>query len=250
MSHALHGKTVLVTGASMGIGRALAVALAGEGVNLVINARGQEQLFETRRLCAGQGARIKCVPGDASRASTVSAMVRKAEAMGDFFGFIHAAGVLHPGPNLWEIGRRDFDTVFQSNVTAGFQLVRACAPVLLRRGKGLAVFFGSGAAEKTQPGIAAYCAAKAAEEHLARQLAAEAPQITTLVYRPGVVETRMQVQARESEGGAARQLQEVFRSWKEQGLLLTPEQAAMGLVRLLSSDLRRLHGRTWDVREM
>ena len=60
----------------------------------------------------------------------------------------------------------------------------------------------------------------------------------------------MQVQARESRGGAAEQLQAVFRPWKEQGQLMTPEQSAAGLVRLLATDPRRLHGGTWDVRNL
>ncbi len=247
--HELQGKTLLLTGASMGIGRALAVALAREKINLVINARSEELLRETQTMCAVAGNHPEYVAGDASRPATIAAMLRKADTLGNVFGFIHAAGVLHPGPYVWELDDHNFETVFQANVFAAFQLIRACIPRLLRLGRGLAVFFGSGAAEKTQPGIAAYCAAKAAEEHLARQLAAEAPQITTLVYRPGIVETGMQRQARESRGGGAKQLQNVFRPWKEQGMLLTPEESAAGLVRLLSKDLSALHGRTWDVRE-
>jgi NAD(P)-dependent dehydrogenase (short-subunit alcohol dehydrogenase family) len=252
--HELHGKTLLLTGASMGIGRALAVALAREGVNLVINARSADLLRETRELCAGRGASpdavVEIVVGDASRVETVATMTKAAQKIGNFQGFIHAAGILHPGPYVWELSDTDFLAVFQANVMAAHQLVRGCLPLLLDQGSGLAVFFGSGAAEKTQPGIAAYCAAKAAEEHLARQLAAEAPEITSLVYRPGIVETRMQVQARESEGGAAQKLQAVFRPWKEQGQLMTPEQSAAGLVRLLAANPRRLHGKTWDVRDL
>ncbi|WP_031387817.1 SDR family NAD(P)-dependent oxidoreductase [Desulfonatronum thiodismutans] len=251
--HELHGKTLLLTGASMGIGRALAVALTGEGVNLVINARSGNLLQETRELCTGQGRTSNAVVdvvGDASKTETVDAMLKAAQKIGNFQGFIHAAGILHPGPYVWELSDTDFLAVFQANVMAAHQLIRGCLPLLLEQGSGLAVFFGSGAAEKTQPGIAAYCAAKAAEEHLSRQLAAEAPEITSLVYRPGIVETRMQVQARESEGGAAQKLQAVFRPWKEQGQLMTPEQSAAGLVRLLAANPRRLHGKTWDVRDL
>ncbi|HDQ41360.1 MAG TPA: SDR family oxidoreductase [Desulfonatronum sp.] len=248
--HELRGKTLLLTGASMGIGRAVAVALAREGVNLVLNARSRNQLLQTRQMCAAADARAEYVAGDASKTSTVAAMLKKAESLGSLFGFIHAAGVLHPGPYLWELTKHDFTQVFQANVIAAFQLIRACAPLFLQQKKGLAVFFGSGAAEKTQPGIAAYCAAKAAEEHLARQLAAEAPQITALVYRPGVVETRMQAQARESQGGGAIQLRKVFTAWKDQDLLMTPEESAAGLLQLLSRDLRALHGRTWDARDL
>ena len=144
------------------------------------------------------------VAGDASKAETVASMLEAARAIGNFQGFIHAAGLLHPGPYIWELSSGDFQAVFAANVMAGHQWIRYCLPDLLSKGEGLAVFFGSGAAEKTQPGIAAYCAAKAAEEHLARRLAAEAPSVTTLIYRPGIVETRMQVQARKSQGGAAR----------------------------------------------
>lgn len=248
--HALHGKTILLTGASRGIGRALAAALAREGVNLVINARGEKALRDTHKLCSGLDGRVEWVAGDASLERTVSAMAGRAQAMGELYGFIHAAGVFQPGPYMWELEPTAFDTVFQANVGAAHCLARACLPPLLAQGQGLAVFFGSGAAQKTQPGIAAYCAAKAAEEHLARQLAAEAPDVVSLVYRPGIVETRMQQDARQSEGGAANQLHTVFRAWKERNMLLTPEQSAAGLVELLRSDLPRLHGQTWDVREM
>ncbi len=248
--HELQGKTLLLSGASMGIGKALALKLAREKVNLVINARSEDPLRETWEQCLDAGISAEYVTGDVSKSRTVETMVEKGQAMGNFFGFIHAAGVLHPGPYIWELDEHDFQTIFQANVYAAFLLVRLCIPVLLKQKQGLAVFFGSGAAEKTQPGIAAYCAAKAAEEHLANQLAAEAPEITTFVYRPGIVETRMQKQARESKGGAAREVQKVFRSWKEKGMLISPEESASALVDLMSSGLQRLHAGVWDVRSL
>jgi NAD(P)-dependent dehydrogenase (short-subunit alcohol dehydrogenase family) len=248
--HDLEGKTLLVTGASRGIGKALALELAREKVNLILNARGEEPLRETHDACLQLGISAEYVAGDAADVETVAAMVEKARDMGNFYGFIHAAGVLHPGPNIWEMEEHDFRTVFQANVHAAFVLIQQCVPLLLEQEQGVAVFFGSGAAEKNQPGIAAYCAAKAAEEHLARQLAAEAPGITSLVYRPGIVETQMQAQARQSTGGAAQELRKVFKEWKEKGMLISPEESATALVRLLSSDSGQLHGGTWDVRNL
>lgn len=248
MKNTLAGKTLLLTGASMGIGQALAIELAREGVNLVINARSAELLDHTRKQCLTSSATVVVQAGDASNYDTVRTMLVAARQIGNFFGFIHAAGLLHAGPLLWELSENDFDEVFQASVKAGFQLGRGVIPLLKQQGQGLAVFFGSGAAEKTQPGIGAYCAAKAAEEHLARQLAVEAPFITTFVYRPGIVETRMQAQAREARGGGATALHQTFRPWKEQGLLLSPREAAVGLVRLLQSDFRRFHGQTIDIR--
>jgi NAD(P)-dependent dehydrogenase (short-subunit alcohol dehydrogenase family) len=121
-------------------------------------------------------------------------------------------------------------------------MIRYAVPELLNRGGGVAVFFGSGAAEKSIPGIAAYCSAKAAEEHMARQLAVEAPRITTLIYRPGEVETHMQQQARMSTGGASQELRRTFWGFKERGELLSAEESAKALVTILASDTRRFHG--------
>ncbi|TVM16231.1 dehydrogenase [Oceanidesulfovibrio indonesiensis] len=243
-------KTVILTGASRGIGRAVARALSDQGVRLVINSRGEDTLRETAEVCPGE---VRMVPGDAASASIVLKMVDEAQDMGDFAGFIHAAGVLNPGPLLSEIAEDAFREVMDASLTAAYQLVRHAVPVLeesVRVGgnRGIAVFFGSGAAEITQPGIAAYCIAKAAEEHLMRQLAAESEAVYTFAYRPGVVETRMQKQARNAEGGGAPTLRKTFRSWKEQGRLIEPEESARGLLQFLER-ADKLHGRSIRIGE-
>ncbi len=93
-------------------------------------------------------------------------------------------------------------------------------------------------------------AAKAAEEHLARQLAAEAPPVTSIIWRPGIVETQMQAQARESEGYSADRLKAVFQPWKDEGMLLTPEQSARGLVEFLMDTPEDYNGKVADIREI
>ena len=238
----LKSGTLIVTGASMGIGRALALGLAHEGVNLVLNARSREPLHETAQNCSGYHVMARTAAGDISRVETVKQCVEKGREMGGPTGFIHAAGILSPGAYLWEMQEESFNEVMDSNVKASFLLVRYAVPEIMNRQNGLAVFVGSGAAEITQPGIGAYCSAKAAEEHLARQLAAETDRITCFVFRPGIVDTRMQDQARQAQGGAAGHLHRVFRPWKERGELLTPEQSAASLIKLLKGDLSKLHG--------
>lgn len=246
----LRNKTLVLTGASMGIGAALAVELAREGVNLVLGARSEDKLTATRDACRKLGVRAECLAGDVSTSNVAQELVQTAAEMGGFYGFIHAAGVLAPGPNVWELNKTRFREVMDASVTGAHQLMRHGVPILLDKGDGLAVFFGSGAADRAQPGIGAYCAAKAAEEHLARQLAEEAPQITTIIWRPGIVETRMQVQARESEGGGAARLRAVFTPWKEEGMLMTPEASARGLVDFLQGDPDRYHGKVADIRNV
>jgi NAD(P)-dependent dehydrogenase (short-subunit alcohol dehydrogenase family) len=238
----MQGKTLIITGASLGIGRALAMELAGHGVNLVLNARHQPVLGEAAAECENLGVRVGQVQGNAAANEVAEAMVAKALEMGDFYGFIHAAGVLHPGPFLWELSPKQFKEVLESHVVAAYQLTRAAVPALLKQGEGLAVFFGSHAAVSNLQGIGAYNVAKAAEEHLARQLAQEAPQIVSFVFRPGVTETRMQEQARSAVGGAADIVKPHFRAYQQKGALDSPTDAARRLVKFLMDNPRRHHG--------
>ncbi len=237
-----NGKTLIVTGASLGIGRALALVLAENKVNLVLNARHEEPLREVAEACSGHGVQVRQVAGSAGNGATAARLCEEALLMGQFYGFIHVAGVLHPGPNIWELSEEQFRDVFEANVKAAFQLIRTAVPRLRDQGEGIAVFFGSGASERSVPGIGAYCAAKAAEERLALQVAEEAPEITTFIYRPGVVETRMQQTAREATGGAAGELRTIFHGFRDRGELITPEESARALVKILSKNPGRFQG--------
>jgi NAD(P)-dependent dehydrogenase (short-subunit alcohol dehydrogenase family) len=185
---------------------------------------------------------VLIVVGDAALASNARKMVKAAIGIGEFAGFIHNAGTAHPGPFLYELPEARFQDVWRSNVLAGYQIARFSYPELRRSRSGLAVFFGSGAAEMNVEGIGAYCLSKAAEEHLARQLAAEAPEITCFVYRPPAVDTKMQKSAREAKGSGAKVLHRVFGELKERGLA-TPETAARALVQIIKRDPRRFHGK-------
>jgi NAD(P)-dependent dehydrogenase (short-subunit alcohol dehydrogenase family) len=242
----LAGKTLIITGASLGIGRALALELAGIGVDLVLNARHAPALEETAAACEALGIAVRPVAGNAATSGIAKELVNQALALTNFYGFIHAAGVLNPGPLLWELSPHQFQEVLESHLTAAYQLICAAVPELLKQGEGLAVFFGSGAAETHIPGIGAYCVAKAAEEHLARELAVEAPTITSFVFRPNATETRMQRQAREATGGGAENLHRIFKGYKERGKLSTPEAEARTLIRILIDHPRRFHGAVAD----
>lgn len=239
----MRGRTLILTGASRGIGRALALGLARKGVNLILNARDPGPLMEVLAACLDFGGKVTAEAGDAAQAEVAEALVSKALEMGKFYGFIHAAGVLHPGPFLWELPPHWFQEVLESHLVAAYQLVRFAVPPLIRQGEGLAVFFGSYAAVSNLPGIGAYSIAKAAEEHLARQLAQEVPQLTTFVFRPGATDTRMQEEARSATGGAAFVLHRIFRGYLESGCLETPEKAAARLIQVLCTNPRSCHGR-------
>lgn len=240
----LKGQTLIVTGASKGIGRALASELAKNGVNLVLNARTEASLEETAADARKKGVRALTVVGDAATANNVQEMVKATVGMGQFIGFIHNAGIAHLGPFLCELPEAMFKNVWRSNVLAGYQLAYFSYPELRRRGRGLAVFFGSGAAEMNVEGLGAYSLSKAAEEHMAKQLATEVPEVTCFVYRPGAVETQMQKAGREAKGSGAEVLHRIFGGLKERGILITPQAAARALVQIIQDDPHRFHGKT------
>jgi NAD(P)-dependent dehydrogenase (short-subunit alcohol dehydrogenase family) len=235
-------QTMIITGASRGIGRALALDLAARGVNVVLNARSAEPLELTAELCREMDVQALAIPGNSAGENICHGLVSTAMDMGNFRGFVHAAAALMPGPLVSELSPRDFDAVFEQ-VTAAHRLTHAAYPLLIKQGGGLAVFFGSGAADIVQPGIGAYCAAKAAMHQLMRNIAAEQKEIVCLAFRPGIVETRMQQEARASEGGGSATLRKVFQAWKDKGELLTPEESAKALGDLLTSDPGRFHGK-------
>jgi NAD(P)-dependent dehydrogenase (short-subunit alcohol dehydrogenase family) len=247
MINSLNHKTFIVTGASRGIGRALALELVGSGADVVLNARDGALLSDTAGLCESSGQRVRHVAGDIGSAETAQRLVQEATALGRFSGFIHNAGVARPGPFLWELSEEGFQEVIHASLVGAYQLIRFAVPALLSEGTGIAVFVGSSAAEMTLPGLGAYCVAKSAEEHLARQLAAEAPSIISFAYRPGVVDTHMQAQAREASGGAAPLLHREFQGYQKRGELKSPETVARALVHMMTHDPARFHGRvaTW-----
>jgi NAD(P)-dependent dehydrogenase (short-subunit alcohol dehydrogenase family) len=239
----LRKRTIIITGASRGIGRALALELAKNGVNLVLNARNEKLLEEVASAVRQKDVHALTVIGDAALASNARKMVKAAISIGEFTGFIHDAGTAHPGPFLYELPQEVFENVWGSNVLAAYQIARFSYPELRRRKNGLAVFFGSGAAEMNVQGIGAYCLSKAAEEHLARQLAAEVPEITCFVYRPGSVETDMRKSALEAKGSGAETLHRVFGNMQKQGIVITPEKAARALVQIIQRNPRPFHGK-------
>jgi len=112
----LRGKTLIITGASKGIGRALASELAQNGVNLVLNARSEELLKEVADSVRRKGVHALTVVGDAALASNARNMVKSAIRIGEFTGFIHNAGTAHPGPFLYELPEAKFENVWESTI--------------------------------------------------------------------------------------------------------------------------------------
>jgi NAD(P)-dependent dehydrogenase (short-subunit alcohol dehydrogenase family) len=223
-------QTIIITGASRGLGAATARAAAEMGANVVINARSDDDLSALAQEIKGAGGRAATVPGDVSRVETCQRLVAEAIKRFDRLdAVINNAGVIQPIAPISNADLNAWERNIIVNVLAPVYLVQA-ALAHLRKHQGRVINVSSGAAVKAIPGWGAYCTAKAAINHFTRLLAAEEPEITAISFRPGVVDTAMQdVIRRQGEYGMPIEEHARFVSYHEEGALLPPELPARSL---------------------
>jgi NAD(P)-dependent dehydrogenase (short-subunit alcohol dehydrogenase family) len=190
------GKVALITGASRGLGRALALAFAREGAGLAICARGMDDLEEVARRCRERGAEVLAVPADVAVEADRERLVTLALAhFGHVDILVNNASTLGPTPLplLADTDPTAFDQVVATNLSAPFRLARALVGGMLLRGSGLIVNVSSDAAVNGYPGWGAYSAAKAGLDGLSRVWAAElaGSGVTVVSVDPGDMDTEM-----------------------------------------------------------
>jgi len=186
-------RTVLVSGASSGIGRAIAVELVRRGARAVLVGRREAQLRETAEL-SGEPARCEILPLDLSRLEDIGpAVAAVAARTGRLYGIVHSAGVVQTLPLAASKPER-LRAMLDINLIAGMELVRAFArrDVAAEAG-GSILWISSVYAHVAAPGQAGYCASKGAVSSAVRALALElAPRrIRVNALSPGMVRTAM-----------------------------------------------------------
>jgi NAD(P)-dependent dehydrogenase (short-subunit alcohol dehydrogenase family) len=166
---------VVVTGASQGIGREIALAFARAGCDLVLAARGRPGLEETRDLAREHGCAALAVPTDVTAPEQVEAMVRAAlRADGRIDGLICNSGVAGPTAPLWEVTPEQWQDTLRVNVDGVFLCCRAALPSMLARGTGWITVIGSMTGKRPLQGRTPYTTSKLALVGLVRTLAWEA----------------------------------------------------------------------------
>ncbi len=187
------GKVALVTGASSGIGRACARALAAEGAAVVLAGRRRERLDEVAAELKGKGARVHVAVGDVREEATAAAWVKEAvAAFGGLDVLVNAAGVIGNG-SVMDTTAESWKHVMSSNVDSILFMTRAAAEALKER-KGSIVNVSSVAGGvRPYPGLASYCVSKAAVDMLTRCSALDfAPfGVRVNAIAPGVVVTEL-----------------------------------------------------------
>lgn len=207
MKIAFDGQTVIVTGAAHGFGRAMAIAFAARGARvhaLDVNAEG---LAETQRLSGCQVAEV-----DVGDREAVQAAVARIAGDGRIDILVNNAGGVRgqKGRPIEEITARDWQEIFDVNLSGTFYMAQAVAPVMKAQGRGRIVNISSGAGRTISlTGIQAYASAKAGQIGLTRQLAHELGPfgITVNCVAPGFIRsnpsTERQWEAMGAEGQAA-----------------------------------------------
>jgi NAD(P)-dependent dehydrogenase (short-subunit alcohol dehydrogenase family) len=171
----LQGKSIIVTGASSGIGRAAAHIFAAEGAQLVLVARDAARLETVAAEIADRGAAAEVCPGDVTDADTHErAVTRAVDAYGKLDGAFNNAGSVGALRPLAELSLAEWADTVATNLTSGFLAARAQVPALLERGGGSLVFTSSFVGNSVgMPGMGAYGTAKAGLGGLVRSLAAD-----------------------------------------------------------------------------
>ena len=177
--------TALITGASRGLGLALARCLASAGWNLVLTARGAEDLERAAAELDG----VTAIPGDVTDPAHVDRLARAAPELDLLVNNASGLGVT-PLPPLAGYPLEAFRTLLETNVTAPLALVQATLPAL-RAGRGAVVNITSDAATGAYEGWGGYGASKAALEQLSNVLSAEEPDLAVWWVDPGEMNTRM-----------------------------------------------------------
>ena len=239
----LKDKVVIITGGGRGIGRAIAIAYAAEGAQIVIAARSTEQLNEVAKEITEQGGEVRTVPTDLRNQTDVENLVQQTvNTFGQIDILVNNAGINPRGPFLdstdaeWEQG-------WQINVMGVVRCCRAVLPIMKQQGSGNIINVGSGMGQVGRSNLSVYCASKAALHGLTQSIAEEVWEdgIIANVLIPGPVRTEL--------SRASWENSETFRAesdpWKEpeqvvaSALFLAAQPTDSGMTGQILSIMRR-----------
>ncbi|TPE52087.1 SDR family oxidoreductase [Amaricoccus solimangrovi] len=195
MGDRLAGKTIVITGASRGIGAAAAEAMAAEGASLLLLARSSQGLTALAEKLRAGGARVEAMTCDVARYSQVEAAIgHAADWLGGLDALINNAGMIDPIAPLATGDPGEWSHHIDVNLKGIYHGMRAALPAMRARGRGVIVNLSSGAARNPLEGWSAYCAGKAGVAMLTRcaHLEMKGHGIRVFGLSPGTVATDMQ----------------------------------------------------------
>jgi len=231
----LRGKVVMITGASRGLGRALALAFAREGVSLVINSRSEDSLEPVAGEAKETGAEVLAIPADVSVEAEVERLVNESvRRFGGIDVLVNNAGVLGPRVPIEEYPEDEWRKVLDANLTAPFLLTRTVIPRMPEGGS--IINMTSGVSVEGRAEWGAYSVSKFGLEGLTQILAAELKDrgIRVNSVDPGGMRTEMRAAAYPDEDPTTR---------------ITPEENTDVFLYLASDESREVTGERFKAQE-
>ena len=238
----IRGQGALVTGASRGLGRALAEALAMRGARVALVSREAGPLDDVVATIRARGGIAHAIRGDIAAKDAVHRIAGQAQGLVGEIGIaIHNASSLGPVPLrlLLDTECEDLTAVLETNLVGPFRLTKIVAGAMALRGEGTIVHISSDAAVEAYPRWGAYGISKAAQDHLSRILAAElaGTGVRVLAVDPGEMDTKMHADAIPDADRASLQ---------------RPADVAARIVSMIEDDSRaasgaRLAAPSWEV---
>ncbi|KAK3331032.1 hypothetical protein B0H66DRAFT_85516 [Apodospora peruviana] len=243
-------KVVIVTGASRGIGLAVANNLLKAAHKVVLVSRSEKELQELKERFPSQVEYIAIdltTPGAASKVTQLAI-----QSFGKVHGVVVNHGVLSPIARIEDASIEEWKKLYDANFFSALAIAKDTVPHL-RASKGRIVFISSGAALKGYTAWGAYGSSKAALNSLAQHIAVEEPDIVAVALSPGRVDTDMQKELRETGGSAMAEKDHAgFVSAFEQGQLNKPEWPGQVIAKLSLEAKPELSGKyvLWNAPEL
>lgn len=245
---ALDGRTVVVTGASGGLGRAFSVALARKGANLVLIGRDSDALAETEKETRAVGAATLVAVADVTRSEQLAGAVQEAvSAFGSVDVLVNNAGQAGPMGPTWEVDPERWWRTMEVNAKGAFLACRSVLGHMTERGSGRIVNIVSSAGVGRWPYVTAYSVSKAAVIKLTENLASElrGHGVHIFSYHPGLVDTgitQAQMALPQGQNPWSDMVSKWFHEQAEEGRFTELDRSAAMLVRLVQGEADRLSG--------
>ncbi|KAK4125035.1 NAD(P)-binding protein [Parathielavia appendiculata] len=245
----MESKVVIVTGASRGIGLAVAETLLAASHKVVLVSRSADKL---QQLKEQYPSKVAYLAADMTLADTAWRATELAIlTFGKIDGVVVNHGVLSPMTRIENASVEEWKKLYDANFFSALALTKETIPHL-RASKGRIVFVSSGAATSAYTSWGAYGSSKAALNSLAKHVGVEEPVITSVAISPGRVDTDMQKELREKGTEMAKKDYETFKTDFEEGRLIKPEQSGRVIAKLSVDAKPELSGKyfKWDAAEL